>query len=365
MSADYTAEDDPERSLAALLALIGERGHGAVRDHWVVRMPAKRPPWTSTGIKLEPGDRVSVFCFGQARLEANPSVWVGAHFALWIRTSARGPVFRACRGSRTFTAEGPGELQMANLFPGAWADSTGALASPAEIYERVVGGFEVLVIRWRADPQAGLARLVGGDGPGTKRFAAELAALRNPKLTPSGWKYLWEVGEAEVFEATKEGAIRCEIADDAAILQKAASAPLTPETRLRWSWKVDRLPSDRAEDSLANHDYMSLAVEFDNGQDLTYQWSAALAPEFSFRCPISSWRNRETHLVVRRGAEGLGRWINEERAVWQDYRQAVGEPPARIVALWLIAVSIFRHGTARAEYRNIEVVGGSGIIRVT
>jgi hypothetical protein len=197
-------------------------------------MPANRPPWTSTGIKLEPGDRVSVFCFGQAWLEANPSVWVGAHFALWIRTSARGPVFRACRGSRTFTADAQGELQMANLFPGAWADPTGALASPAQIYERVASGFEVLVIRWQADPQAGLARLVAGGGPATKRFAAELAALRNPKRTPSGWKYLWEVGEAEAFETTLEGAIRCEIADDAAILQKAASAPLTPETRLRW-----------------------------------------------------------------------------------------------------------------------------------
>lgn len=254
---------------------------------------------------------------------------------------------------------------MANLFPGAWADPTGALASPAEIYDRVAGGFEVLVIRWQVDPQTGLARLAAGGGPATREFAEELAALRNPKRTPPGWKYLWEVGEAEAFAATEEGAIRCEIADDAAIVQKAAAAPLTPETRLRWSWKVDRLPSERAEDSVANHDYVSLAVEFDNGQDLTYLWSAALAPEFSYRCPISSWRNRETHLVIRCGAGDLGRWINEERALWQDYRRAVGTPPARIVALWLIAVSIFRHGVARAEYRNIELVGGSGILRVT
>lgn len=365
MPADYPAEDHPERSLAALLALIGERGTGAVRDHWVVRVPANRPPWTSTGIKLEPGDRVSLFCFGRARLEANPSVWVGAHFGLWIRTSVQGHIFRACRGSRTFTADTSGEVQMANLFPGAWADPTGALASPAEIYDRVTGGFEVLVIRWQVDPQTGLARLATGGGPAAREFATELAALSNPKRTPPGWKYLWEVGEAEAFAATEEGAIRCEIADDAAILQKAANAPLTPETRLRWSWKVDRLPSEQAEDSVANHDYVSLAVEFDNGQDLTYIWSAALEPEFSYRCPISSWRNRETHLVIRCGAGELGRWINEERAVWQDYRQAVGEPPARIVALWLIAVAIFRHGVARAEYRKIELVGGSGILRVT
>lgn len=365
MPADYPAGDQPPTSLAALLALIGARGGGAVMDHRVVRVPANRPPWTSTGIKLEPGDRVSLFCFGRARLEANPAVWVGAHFGLWIRTSARGPVFRACRGSRTFTVEAPGELQLANLFPGAWADPTGALASSAEIYGRVAGGFEVLVIRWQVDPRAGLDRLAAGGGPAIGEFAAELAALRNPRRTPPGWKYLWEVGEAEAFAATEEGAIRCEIADDAAILQKAASAPLTPQTRLRWSWKVDRLPSDRAEDSVANHDYVSLAVEFDNGQDLTYLWSAALEPEFSYQCPISSWRNRETHLVIRSGARDLGRWISEERAVWQDYRRAVGTPPARIVALWLIAVAIFRHGAARAEYRNIDLVRGPEILRLT
>jgi Protein of unknown function (DUF3047) len=110
---------------------------------------------------------------------------------------------------------------------------------------------------------------------------------------------------------------------------------------------------------------VSLAVEFDNGQDLTYLWSAALDPEFSYRCPISSWRNRETHLVIRSGSGQLGRWINEEREVWRDYERAVGTPPARIVAVWLIAVSIFQHGAARAEYRNIELCRGSEVLRVT
>ena len=365
MPAEDLTEDRTESSLTALLAPIRERGPGAVREHRVVRVPANRPPWTSTGIKLGPGDRISLFCFGRAWIEANPSAWVGANFGLWIRTSAQGPIFRACRRSLTFTVEAPGELQMANVFPGAWADRTGALASPARIYDRVAGGFQVLVILWQVDPQAGLMRLGAGGIPAAKEFAAELEALRNPIRTPPGWKHLWEVGDAEAFEATEDGAIRCEIADDAAIVQKAASAPLTPATRLRWSWKVDRLPSEHAEDSVANHDYVSLAVEFDNGQDLTYLWSAALEPEFSYRCPISSWRNRETHLVIRSGGGELGRWIDEERQIWRDYQRAVGTPPGRIVALWLIAVSIFQHGVARAEYRNIELRCGSEVLRVS
>jgi hypothetical protein len=112
-------------------------------------------------------------------------------------------------------------------------DQTGALASSAQIDDRVGGGFELLIILWQVDPQAGLMRLGAGDGPAAKEFAAELTALRNPIRTPPGWNYRWETGDASAFEATEDGVIRCEIADDAAILQKAVSASLTHETRLR------------------------------------------------------------------------------------------------------------------------------------
>jgi hypothetical protein len=158
--------------------------------------------------------------------------------------------------------------------------------------------------------------------------------------------------------------IRCQCDNDAMILQRSLEAPFTPDTRLRWSWKVESLPSARAEDSLATHDYLSLAVEFDNGQDLTYLWSAALEPERSFRCPVASWRQRETHIVIRSGHEGLGRWIDEERDLWRDYQNAIGSPPARIVGVWLIAASIFQHGQGRCEYRDIELVAALGVRRV-
>ncbi len=365
MRIDDFAGEHPAGLAAALAALVRERGADAVREHYVVRVLANRPPWTSTGIRLTPGDRISLFCFGRAWLTANPSAWVGANFGLWARTSARGPILRASRGSCTLSIKAPGEIELASIFPGAWADRTGALASPSQIYQRVAGEFEVLVIVWETNPQEGLKRLAAGDGVAEGKFARELGALLNPVRTPRGWKYLWELGEAEAFRAADAGTIRCEIANDAAIVQKAVSAPLTPATRLRWSWKVDRLPSQRAEDALAFHDYVSIAVEFDNGQDLTYLWSAALDPEFSFRCPISSWRERETHLVIRSGSEQSGCWINEERAIWHDYQRAIGKPPARIVAVWLIAVCIFQHGAARAEYRDIQLRGDAEVLRVS
>ena len=337
----------------------------SIESHRFVEIGANRPPWTATGIKLVAGDRVSLFCVGRAWLKSKPSAWVGAHFGLWIRVGTRGPIFRAARGSCTFTAVNSGELYLGNIFPGAWADETGALASPSSIFDGIAGTFEALVIRWRHDASQGLERMAHIGGPAAELVAAELQALRSPVQAPPGWVYLWSAGDAECFVEGGARGIRCEIVDDAAILQKTVRAPLEPSTRLRWSWKIDRLPSNNAEDSVANHDYLSVAVEFDNGKDLTYIWSSSLEPERAFQCPIASWRDRETHLVIRSGAEELGRWISEERSVWQDYRRAVGPAPSQIVGVWLIAVSIFQHGLGRCEYRAIELVNGSETLPVS
>ncbi|MFZ2404827.1 MAG: DUF3047 domain-containing protein [Methylobacter sp.] len=74
----------------------------------------------------------------------------------------------------------------------------------------------------------------------------------------------------------------------------------------------------------ATHDYLSIAVEFDNRQDIIYYWSAELPPETSYRCPISTWAHRGTHVVLRSGQQGLGEWFNEDRNLYQDYINAIG-----------------------------------------
>ena len=151
----------------------------------------------------------------------------------------------------------------------------------------------------------GLSELAQRPGPAARLAEQELQRLRNPVVIPEGWRYLPSLGDAGVFSRvdTPEGAIiRCRCDNDAMILQRSVEAPFAPDTRVRWSWKVESLPSARAEDSLATHDYLSLAVEFDNGQDLTYLWSAALEPERSFRCPIARGASGRPILRSVRGA---------------------------------------------------------------
>jgi hypothetical protein len=276
-------------------------------------------------------------------------------------------MFRTPKGTLTFTAEHPGRLYLSNVFPGEWLDAYGRMANPAVLEASAAGGFTVLVIRWRADSADGLRELAQRPGPAARLAEEELQRLLSPVVVPEGWGYLPSLGDAGVFSQvdTPDGAvIRCRCDSDAMILQRSLEAPFTPDTRVRWSWKVESLPSARAEDSLVTHDYLSLAVEFENGKDLTYLWSAALEPERIFQCPVASWRNRETHIAIRSGRDGLGDWIAEERDIWRDYHAAIGSPPARIVGVWLIAASVFQHGQGRCEYRDIELATASGARRV-
>lgn len=130
-----------------------------------------------------------------------------------------------------------------------------------------------------------------------------------------------------------------------------------------------------AKNTLENHDYLSIAVEFDNGQDLAFFWSSQLPVDTGFRCPIPTWTARETHAVTRSGNDLLGRWMDEERPLHTCYERFVGTigkrddghdprvvpPPTRIERIWLIANSMFkrRKGAANTVPSSCKPTGRS------
>jgi hypothetical protein len=200
--------------------------------------------------------------------------------------------------------------------------------------------------------------------------ANEIDRQLHPIAPPAGWYYLWHTGPAECFRsievAGRTNAIACHTRRDCGLLLKdVPPLPLNPDTRLRWSWKVDSLPSTEAENTFASHDYVSVAVEFDNGQDLTYFWSAELPVDTGFRCPIPIWRHRETHVVVRSGEQDLSEWYDEERDLYADYVRYVGGPAGcKIVRVWLIAMTLFRGNEGVSQYADIALVADGRAIRV-
>jgi hypothetical protein len=142
------------------------------------------------------------------------------------------------------------------------------------------------------------------------------------------------------------------------ILQKEVDFPIEPDSEISWDWTVDALPGLLREDTLPSHDYLSLAIEFDNGWDLSYYWSTALPVKTGYVCPLPNWKHREYHVVVRSGEQGLGQPQSERRNLHRDYGHYMGElgpPPKRIVRIWLIANSVFQRNPGRCSYSNIRL----------
>jgi hypothetical protein len=321
----------------------------------VVHLPANVPPWTDTGLRVAKGDEVTILAEGHVIVSAEMGLTGRPRYALWSRIGGRGPIWTGTRDTQSFRCDRDGNLELA-IYNGEWKTPDGVHATPVEAYAGLTGGIDVLILHWRCDAQVGLEAMQRA-APGEPLVEAELARAASPAVRPAGWSYLWFLGQSETFRALRprdgRPCIACTTDDDVAILRRPVSLPLAADTEISWRWRVSALPSSRAEDSLLCHDYLSVAVEFDNGRDLSFYWSAGLPVEHYFDCPIPQWNPRETHLVVRSGQDGLGLWQNERRNVFRDCARAMGEPPARIVAVWLIAVSLFQHGRGEAEFEDI------------
>jgi hypothetical protein len=343
------------------------RAPSAVADARIVHLPANEPPWTDVGLAVEAGDAVTIVAAGRVVLAEALGLWGAPRLFLWGRFAPGGTVWNGTRDTTTVRADRRGRLEL-GVYQGEWTNREGDLATPREAYAALHGGYDVLAIRWRGAASDGLAAL-RALAPDDALLAAEAERLRAPVAPPKGWDYLWFLGPAEIFRAS-ERAGRPSIAlvadDDLGIVRRPLEFPLTDATTFAWQWRVDALPSERAEDTLPTHDYLSIALEFENGLDLTWMWSAALPVDHHFACPLPHWNARETHWVVRSGAGELGAWHGESRAVLRDYAAAVpGPAPRRVVAVWLIAVSIFGHRSARAEFAEIELRDGDRRVGVS
>jgi DUF3047 family protein len=348
-------------------ALLARAPGGTVKDHHFLQVPSDKAPWLDTGIDLKAGDQVSTFATGTTSLKGTPISFPTA-LQIWCRIGEDGEIFRGTRASNSFTVDKGGRLYLGTMFPGEFASRTGALATPAEAYDMAEGDLTVLLVRWQTEPLEGLKQLASvGDVNGL--IATEIDRFANQVPVPEGWEYLWFIGPAEIYKDCdahgRDHAICCHSDNNGALLTKDCELPLKPGTRLAWSWCMEQLPSNIAEDTLPTHDYLSVAVEFDNGQDITYFWSCELPLETTFRCPIPTWAARETHVVARTGLADLGKWLSEERDVYADYVERIGGPvPAKIVRVWLICVTIFQQTEGKCQFADIAFKTEQGVVPV-
>lgn len=335
-----------------------------------VHLLGNRPPWTRAGLTVQRGDQITLLGSGFVRWSARHDAGAGPKFLLWGRV-AGGKTFNCTADTTTVTVEDSGELELC-VYRGVWADDVGNLASPLRLYEPLAGALDVTVLVWPGgiDPLAGLTALLDGHDANVKGALAqaEVDRLSNPIVHPPGWSHFRDLGRTDIFRAaTVDGAPAIDLVcdNDAGILQRAAEFPLDPLTTITWTWRMDALPSLVAEDTKWTHDYLSLAVEFDSGRDLSWFWSSCLEPvEATFACPMPGWRRRETHMPLRSGPGELGVFHRESRNVWDDHERFMGDPPERIVAVWLIAASNSSQSLGTATFTDITLRRGDEILQV-
>ena len=358
---------DLQRFSHDLQALLDKASPGTLRNYAWLTLPARQAPWFPGGFMLEKGDEVSYFIAGRVYASSFLDIYLQPALQLWCKVGSAGEIFRGTRDSHSFVARDSGELCFGNYFPNDWADRQGRRKQDDRVYRSLSGELRILMIRWSGSASAGLQALLGhGDCDG--RIAAELQRIAQGDTTPPGWQYLWHLGPAEIYRQRHDSqgrpCIHCHTHADVGILQKDVDLPLDEHTAISWRWCIAQLPSDLREDAVPSHDYLSLAVEFDNGRDITYYWSSSLPAGTGYDCPLPNWKGIEYHVVVRSGTPGLGEWQDERRNLHADYRRYLGEPPARITRIWLIANSIFQRGHGSCEYAQIVLHGSAGETRM-
>lgn len=364
-ASDGQTHEQFEKEIKSILALLAGKGVAGLK---VIYLGADMAPWLDTGMNIEPGEQVSVLLNGKVWLSRHYDISLEAPIQVWRRIGPDGRISRGQQATDTFVAEQGGTLQLKNL-PTRWLNPQGAYqGEPAPFNPDAGGGVSIAVIRWApgTDIATELANLAEGrNAPDWSK--AEVKRLKTASRQPAGWQYLWELGPAAIFSEqladSQDGGpshrIDAHTNNDVAILQKDVDLPLSTETALQWSWKVDKLPALAAETNAISHDYLSIAVEFENGKDLTYLWSRELPVGLSFPCPLEGWKDREAHIVARSGTGDLGKWLNESHSILADYDKAIGGPaPGRIVRIWLIANSVFGRGEGRAQFGNLQLNDG-------
>lgn len=336
--------------------VLGRLGGAVLRCDWVEVGPTAAP-WIDTGLQIPAGQATSLLADGVIHASRALDVGFGPKVGLWYRVGG-GELEKIVGEASTLFSDTGGALGFTAKPPGEFATRLGAF-EPSQPRSGMSGHFLVAVIQWRGDPVPALQAAAGLD---PALFGPALQRLQAPVAPPAGWHYLWRLGQGEIFtpDAQDSSALCCHTHADVGILQFPVDRPLTEDSAVSWSWCVEQLPSTLPEHIEPTHDYLSLAVEFDNGLDLTWMWSVALPVDTIFQCPLAWWKERETHWVVRSGTRQLGQWVDERRNLAADYRKAIGgELPKRIVGVWLIANTVFQRGEGRCRYRAITLEDGT------
>ncbi len=128
---------------------------------------------------------------------------------------------------------------------------------------------------------------------------------------------------------------------------------------LTWDWRANELPRGAREDkSRMNDAGLGLYVYFDM-KGLLIKKPEGIKYTYSSTLPVGTIlkQDRLRVIVVASGAREMGRWINIERNVVDDYRMAFNqEPPDRPMSIRLWSDSDNTNQIGEGDFDNIMLL---------
>ncbi len=350
---------DRERFVGGLVDLIEAANAPELQEYRVLDLRSGDLPWKAAEITLKKGQEVTFLIGGRVWISREHDLWFEPGTSFNVRTLGLRPLYNPMNNTGTMVAAHDGPIEIARAMA-EWANEDGALWTPEEVYTSFDVAIYAVALVWKGSALKGLESIAAaGDVGGV--IGAEMARLTSPRKLPEGWHHFYMAGDdAGIFFDLGDGEIGCQTHKNGAILQKPVSVPLQPGAKVNWRWIVEELPSLFPEDQIVTHDYLSLGVEYDDGQDLTYIWSNGLDKGHTFRCPFPRWNPIETHMVIRSGLGELGQWLSEERDLYADYQTHIGGPATKAVRVWLLGVSLFQRRSGSARFADISITAPDG-----
>jgi len=168
---------------------------------------------------------------------------------------------------------------------------------------------------------------------------------------PTGWELKEKTGKADLAVVVEDSvpAVRFRSAKTSFSLQKKVQVDLAKHPVLEWRWKVTELPlggdfrRTKTDDQAAQ-----LFVVFSKTKAIDYIWDTT-APEGLMKSITPAPFFIVKVIVVRSGPAELGKWINESRNVYEDYRKMFGSEPSTVSAMRL-QINSQHTGTSGISY---------------
>ncbi len=125
---------------------------------------------------------------------------------------------------------------------------------------------------------------------------------------------------------------------------------------IRWSWKVEQTlkredVTKKSGDDFAARVYVVFpGTLFWKTRAINYVWAARLPRDSTVPSPYTG---NARIIAVESGEERVGKWVREERNIYEDYKMLFGEEPPRIGAVAIMTDTDDTGDEATAWYGDI------------